>query len=101
MFCIPPKNVLQKVLKMVFFAQKTPLFGPKNRLRIWGVPPSPPLRTKFSAKRELRIWRVPPHYGLTGRIIKNLKMPKKLRQGAQNSGKITSNLKLIKFSAIH
>ena len=23
----------------------------------------------------------PPHYGLTGRIIKNLKMPKKLRQG--------------------
>ena len=57
---IPPKNVLQKVLKMVFFAQKTPLFGPKNRLRIWGVPPSPPLRTKFSAKRELRIWGVPP-----------------------------------------
>ena len=41
------------------------------------------------------------HYGLTGRIIKILKMPKKLRQGAQNSGKITSNLKLIKFSAIH
>ena len=57
---IPPKNVLQKVLKMVFFAQKTPVFGPKNRLRIWGVPPSPPLRTKFSAKRELRIWGVPP-----------------------------------------
>ena len=26
---------------MVFFAQKTPDFGPKNRLRIWGVPPSP------------------------------------------------------------
>ena len=23
---------------MVFFAQKTPVFGPKNRLRIWGVP---------------------------------------------------------------
>ena len=46
---------------MVFFAQKTPVFGPKNRLRIWGVPPSPPLRTKFSAKRELRILGVPPH----------------------------------------
>ena len=38
----PPKNVLQKVLKMAFFAQKTPVFGPKNRLRIWGVP-LPPL----------------------------------------------------------
>ena len=25
-----PKNVLQKVLKMVFFAQKTPVFGPKK-----------------------------------------------------------------------
>ena len=45
----PPKICLQKGLKMVFFAQKTPDFGPKNRLRIWGVPPSPPLRTK-SAK---------------------------------------------------
>ena len=41
------------------------------------------------------------HYGLTGRIIKNLKLPKKLRQGAQNSGKITSNLELITFFAIH
>ena len=37
----PPKIFLQKGLKMVFFAQKTPDFGPKNRLRIWGVPPSP------------------------------------------------------------
>ena len=45
---------------MVFFAQKTPDFGPKNRLRIWGVPPSHPLRTKFSAKRGLRIWGVAP-----------------------------------------
>ena len=26
---------------MVFFAQKTPDFGPKDRLRIWGVPPPP------------------------------------------------------------
>ena len=41
----------------------------------------------------------PPHYGLTGRIIKNLKMPKKIRQGAQNSGKISRKLELIKFSA--
>ena len=41
----------------------------------------------------------PSHYGLTGRIIKNLKMPKKLRQGAQNSGKIARKLELIKFSA--
>ena len=40
----PPKIFLKKGLKMVFFAQKTPNFGPKNRLRIWGVPPSPPLR---------------------------------------------------------
>ena len=37
-----PEICLQKGLKMVFFAQKTPDFGPKNRLRIWGVPPSPP-----------------------------------------------------------
>ena len=57
---IPPKNVLQKVLKMVFFAQKTPVFGPKIGLRIWGVPLPSPLRTKFSAKRGLRIWGVPP-----------------------------------------
>ena len=56
----PPKICLQKGLKMVFFAQKTPDFGPKNRLRIWGVPPSPPLRIFFSAKRDLRIWGVPP-----------------------------------------
>ena len=56
----PPKIFLQKGLKMVFFAQKTPDFGPKNRLRIWGVPPSPPLRIFFSAKRDLRIWGVPP-----------------------------------------
>ena len=55
-----PKICLQKGLKMVFFAQKTPDFGPKNRLRIWGVPPSPPLRIFFSAKRDLRIWGVPP-----------------------------------------
>ena len=35
---------------MVLFAQKTPDFGPKNRLRIWGVPPSPPLWIFFSKK---------------------------------------------------
>ena len=40
-----PKIFLQKGLKMVFFAQKTPDFGPKNRLRIWGVPLPSPLRT--------------------------------------------------------
>ena len=57
---ISPKICLQKGLKIVFFAQKTPDFGPKNRLRIWGVPPSPPLRIFFSAKRDLRIWGVPP-----------------------------------------
>ena len=53
----PPKIFPQKGLKMVFFAQKTPDFGPKNRLGIWGVPPSPPLRIFFSAKRGLRILR--------------------------------------------
>ena len=47
---IPPKNVLQKVLKMVFFAQKTPVFGPKNRLRIWGYP-SPPFTDKNFGKK--------------------------------------------------
>ena len=39
---IPPKNVLEKVLKMVFLVQKTPVFGPKNRLWIWGLPLPPP-----------------------------------------------------------
>ena len=50
-----PKICLQKGLKMVLFAQKTPDFGPQNKLRIWGVPPSPPLRIFFSTKRGLRI----------------------------------------------
>ena len=58
----PPKIFLQKGLKIVFFAQKTLDFCPKNRLRIWGLPPSPPLRRKFSAKKELRIWGVPVFY---------------------------------------
>ena len=48
---IPPKNFLQKVLKMVFFAQKTPVFGPKNRLRIWGVPPPSPFTDKIFGKK--------------------------------------------------
>ena len=46
---IPPKNLLKKVLKMVIFAQKTPVFGPKNRLRIWGVLP-PPFTDKIFGK---------------------------------------------------
>ena len=47
---------------MVFFAQKTPDFGPKNRLRIWGVPPSPPLRIFFQRKGGygLRGYPAPP-----------------------------------------
>ena len=44
-----PDIFTSKGQKSVFFAQKAPDFGPKNRLRIWGVPPSPHLRTK-SAK---------------------------------------------------
>ena len=36
---------------MVIFAQKTPVFGPKNRLRIWGVPPSPPFTDKIFGKK--------------------------------------------------
>ena len=35
----------------LFFAQKTLDFGPKNRLRIWGVPPSPPLRIFFFGEK--------------------------------------------------
>ena len=35
---------------------------------------------------------VPPHYGLTGRPIKNAKVPKKVRNGAQKSGMMTRNL---------
>ena len=32
------------------------------------------------------------HYGLTGRPIKNAKVPKKVRNGAQKSGMMTRNL---------
>ena len=39
------------------------------------------------------------HYGLTGPPIKNLKMPKKVRQGGQNLGKITRKLELETFFA--
>ena len=35
---------------MVFFAQKTHVFGTKNRLRIWGVPLPPPFTIKISGK---------------------------------------------------
>ena len=44
-------------------------------------------------------WGVGWHYGLTGRPIKNLKMPKKVRQGGQNLGKITRKLELETFFA--
>ena len=47
---------------MVFFAQKTPDFGPKNRLRIWGVPPSPPLRIFFSEKGVTDLGGTPPPF---------------------------------------
>ena len=56
---IPPKNFLQKVLKMVFFAQKTPLrtkFSAKRELRIWGVPPPP-----FTDKIRKVVFEVPPN----------------------------------------
>ena len=55
-----PKKILQKGLKIVFFAQKTPNFGPKNRLRIWGVPPSPPLRIFFQQKGGYGFGGYPP-----------------------------------------
>ena len=58
----PPKICLQKGLKMVFFAQKTPDFGPKNRLRIWGVPPSPPLRIFFQQKGGYGFGGYPPPF---------------------------------------
>ena len=47
---------------MVFFAQKTPDFGPKNRLRIWGVPPSPPLRIFFQRKGGYGFGGYPPPF---------------------------------------
>ena len=56
----PPEICFQKGLKMVFFAQKTPDFGPKNRLRIWGVPPSPPLRIFFQQKGGYGFGGYPP-----------------------------------------
>ena len=60
LYGIFPGNLFSKRAKNCVFCSKTPDFGPKNRLRIWGVPPSPPLRIFFSAKRGLRIWGVPP-----------------------------------------
>ena len=42
---------------MVLFAQKTPDFGPKNRLRIWGVPPPP-----FTDKIRKVVFEVFPKY---------------------------------------
>ena len=40
------------------------------------------------------------HYGLTGRPIKNAKVPKKVRNGAQKSGMITRNLEHQFFSSV-
>ena len=38
----PPRNFFfRKCYKLCFLLKKTPDFGPKNRLRIWGVLPSP------------------------------------------------------------
>ena len=46
-------------------------------------------------------WRVyTPHYGLTGRPIKNAKVPKKVRNGAQKSGMMTRNLEHQFFSSV-
>ena len=47
---------------MAFFAQKTPDFGPKNRLWIWGVPPSPPLRIFFGEKGVTDLGGTPPPF---------------------------------------
>jgi hypothetical protein len=44
----------------VFFAQKTPDFGPKNRLRIWGVPPFPPNGFFFGEKGVTDLGGPPP-----------------------------------------
>ena len=54
LYGFPPENFSSKRAKNCVFAQKTPDFGPKNRLRIWGVPPPPLygfLPEKFSSKR--------------------------------------------------
>ena len=40
------------------------------------------------------------HYGLTGRPIKNAKVPKKVRNGAQKSGMMTRNLEHQFFSSV-
>ena len=65
------RNFLQKGPKIVFFAQKTPDFGPKNRLRIWGVPPSPPLRIFFQQKGGYRFrgYPRPPLYGQIRKVV--------------------------------
>ena len=55
-----PKKILQQGLKIVFFAQKTPDFGPKNMLRIWGVPFSPPVRIFFQQKGVYGFGGFPP-----------------------------------------
>ena len=57
----------------MFFAQKTPDFGPKNRLRIWGVPPSPPLRILKMGKK-----------GQFGKRVNILKMGQKFENVSKN-----------------
>ena len=55
----------------MFFAQKTPDFGLNNRLRIWGVPPPPPVyEKKKSVKRGLRILGGNPPPPFTDKIRK-------------------------------
>ena len=44
----------------MFFAKKKPDFGPSYRLRIWGVPPSPPLQIFFSEKGVTDFGGTPP-----------------------------------------
>ena len=53
----------------MFFAQKTTDFGPKNKLRIWGVPPPPRLRIFFGEKWVTDLGGTPP-LPLTDKIRK-------------------------------
>ena len=50
----------KKRLKIVYIAQKTPEFGPKNKLRIWGLPPPPLYGQNFQRKWGYGFGRYPP-----------------------------------------
>ena len=71
-------TVLKKVLKIVFFAQKTLVFGPREGVKYYfadfvrkgGTPP--PLWTKFSPKKVTDLGGTPPQWANLGHHVVEL-----------------------------